>query len=49
MQTNKGKFNFAAIQAGPVWFDRDASAAEACKPIEEVGTNGVTCAAFSET
>ncbi|MBT4043080.1 MAG: carbon-nitrogen hydrolase family protein [Rhodospirillaceae bacterium] len=49
MQTNQGKFKLAAIQAEPVWFDRDASTAKACKLIEEAGASGVTLAAFSET
>ena len=47
--TNHDKFTLAAIQAAPVYFDRDASTEKACKLIEQAGQKGVALAAFSET
>jgi predicted amidohydrolase len=47
--TTYAEFKLAAIQAAPVYFDREASTKKACRLIEEAGTMGVTIAAFSET
>jgi nitrilase len=48
MLSNKS-FKLAAIQAAPVYFDREASTEKACKLIKEAGANGATVAAFGET
>lgn len=42
-------FKLAAIQAAPVYFDREASTEKACNLIEEAAANGATVAAFGET
>jgi predicted amidohydrolase len=42
-------FTLAAIQAAPVYFDREASAEKACKLIEQAADKGAMLAAFSET
>lgn len=42
-------FKLAAIQASAVPFDRDASAAKACRLILEAGSMGASLAAFGET
>lgn len=39
----------AAIQATPVYFDRDASTAKACRLIAEAGAQGAAIAGFGET
>ena len=43
------QFKLAAIQAEPVYFDRDASTDKACKLIAEAGDQGATIAAFGES
>lgn len=49
MATQYKTFKLAAIQAAPVYFDRDASAKKACRLIREAGEKGATLAAFGET
>lgn len=43
------EFTLAAIQAAPVYFDREASTDKACRLIGEAAQQGATFAAFSET
>jgi predicted amidohydrolase len=47
--TNYPGFTLAAIQAAPVYFDREASTEKACQLIEEAAQKGATFAAFGET
>jgi len=47
--TEYATFRLAAIQAAPVYFDREASTEKACKLIEQAGAEGATIAAFGET
>jgi nitrilase len=46
---SKNSFKLAAIQAAPVYFDREKSAEKACGLIKEAGAKGATIAAFGET
>ncbi len=47
--TEYATFRLAAIQAAPVYFDREASTEKACTLIEQAGVEGATIAAFGET
>jgi len=47
--TEYSEFKLAAIQAAPVYFDREASAQKACELIRKAGATGARIAAFSET
>ena len=47
--TEYSKFKLAAIQAAPVYFDREASTQKACELIRKAGAEGARIAAFSET
>ena len=43
------QFKLAAVQAEPIYFDRDASTEKACRLIQEAGAQGAGLAAFGES
>ena len=43
------KLNVAAVQASPVYMDREATVEKACRLIEEAGNNGARIIGFPET
>lgn len=47
--TTYSEFTLAAVQAAPVYFDREASTEKACQLIEAAAQKGATIAAFGET
>jgi predicted amidohydrolase len=47
--TKYPEFTLAAIQAAPVYFNRNASTEKACQLIEEAAQKGATLAAFGES
>lgn len=47
--TEYTQFKLAAIQAAPVYFDREASTDKACRLIREAGKTGAALAAFGES
>lgn len=47
--TEYTQFKLAAIQAAPIYFDREASTKKACGLIQKASAQGATIAAFGET
>ena len=49
MSTSYSTFTMAAVQASPIYFDRDASTQKACALIRQAADQGATIAVFGET
>ena len=47
--TKYPEFTLAAVQAAPVYFDKEASTEKACGLIEDAANTGADLAAFGET
>ncbi len=47
--TEYSQFKLSAVQASPIYFERDASTKKACALIQEAGAQGVTLVAFGES
>ena len=48
LENSYPKFRVGAVQAGPVFMDREATVDKACRLIQEAGNNGARLVAFPE-
>jgi cyanide dihydratase len=49
MSTSKARFKIAAVQASPVFLDREATVEKACKLITQAGSQGARLIVFPES